>query len=202
MTVAFDEDLLTPMLAGWQKVANRYGLRAYVFRGAGKIFAVTNREQGFGELVAIIEPTPRPEEPTRAAAPPTGPIVRPVPIARPPRAPYGSPELRVKRARAIGGGLNGNGSPRRSGLYDVSDVKPRLPADLRRPRPKRSASASCSPLEQRRADVDRYGQSGTEPTLDEVLREPSIRLIMSRDNVTEDQLVHHIKIACRHINGE
>ena len=28
MTVAFDEDLLTPMLAGWQKVASRYGLPA------------------------------------------------------------------------------------------------------------------------------------------------------------------------------
>jgi hypothetical protein len=46
----------------------------------------------------------------------------------------------------------------------MSDAKPRLPADLRRPQPKRSASASCSQLEQRRPDVDRYGQSGTEPT--------------------------------------
>jgi len=27
MTVAFDEDLLAPMLAGWQEVAIRYGLR-------------------------------------------------------------------------------------------------------------------------------------------------------------------------------
>ena len=78
MTVAFDEDLLTPMLAGWQKVADRYGLRAYVFRAAGKIFAVTNQEQGLGELVTIIEPTLRPKEPTSAAAPPTGRIARPV----------------------------------------------------------------------------------------------------------------------------
>jgi len=83
MTVALDEDLLAPMLAGWQKVADRYGLRAYVYRAAAKIFAVTNKEQGFGELVTIIEPTARPEEPTSAAAPPTGPIVRPVPSARP-----------------------------------------------------------------------------------------------------------------------
>jgi hypothetical protein len=83
----------------------------------------------------------------------------------------------------------------------MSDAKPRLPADLRRPQPKRSASASCSQLEQRRPDVDRYGQSGTEPTLDEVLREPAIRLIMKRDNITEDQLVHLIKVACQHING-
>jgi hypothetical protein len=77
---------------------------------------------------------------------------------------------------------------------DVSDAKPRLPGDLRRPRPKRSAFASRSQLEQRRADVDRYRQSGTEPTLDEMLREPAIRLIMRRDNVTEDQLLHLSKL--------
>jgi hypothetical protein len=45
MTVAFDEDLLAPMLAGWQKVADCYRLRVYVFRAARKIFAVTNQEQ-------------------------------------------------------------------------------------------------------------------------------------------------------------
>ena len=76
-------------------------------------------------------------------------------------------------------------------FYDVSDAKCRLPADLRRPGPKRSASASRSQLEQRRADADRYRKSGTEPTLDEMLREPAIRLIMRRDNVTEDQLLSH-----------
>jgi len=113
MTVAFDEDLLAPMLTGWQKVANRYGLRVYVFGAAGKIFAVTNKEQGFGELVTSIEPTPRPEAATGAAAPPAGRIARPVRTATPPRAPYRSPELRSKRAPAIGG--DGNGSPRRSG---------------------------------------------------------------------------------------
>ena len=86
-------------------------------------------------------------------------------------------------------------------FYDVSDARPRLPADLRRPRPKRSASAWCSQFEQCRADVDRYGQGGIEPTLDEVLREPAIRLIMRHDNVTEGQLLHLIKRACRHING-
>ena len=113
MTVAFDEDLLAPMLAGWQKVADCYGLPAYVFRAAGKIFAVTNMEQGFGKLVTIIEPTPRPEEPTSAAAPPTGCIARPVRTARPPRASHRSLELGSKHAPAIGG--DGNGSPRRSG---------------------------------------------------------------------------------------
>ena len=77
MTAALDEDLLAPMLAGWRKVADCYGLRAYVFRAAAKIFAVTNKEQGFGELVTIIEPTPRPEEPARTASAPTGPIARP-----------------------------------------------------------------------------------------------------------------------------
>ena len=54
---------------------------------------------------------------------------------------------------------------------------------------------------QRRADAGRYGKSGTEPTLDEMLREPAIRLIMRRDNVTEDQLLYLINMACRHING-
>jgi hypothetical protein len=200
MTVAFDEDLLAPMLAGWQKVADCCSLRVYVFHTARKIFAVTNQEQGVGELVTIIEPTPRSEEPTSAATPHTGPIARRVRTARPLRAPYSSPVLRSKRAPAIGGDRNGNGSPRRSALYDVSGAKPRLPADSRRPRPKRSPSASRSQLEQRR-DVVRYGHSGTEPTLDEVLGESAIRLIMSHDNVTEDQLVHLIKRACRHING-
>ena len=116
MTVALDEDLLAPMLAGWQKVADCYGLRAYLFRASGKIFAVTNEEQGFGELVTIIEPTPRPEEPARTAAPSARPIARRVQTARPPRAPYGSPRLRSKRAPVIGGDGNGNGSLRRSGL--------------------------------------------------------------------------------------
>ena len=97
------------MLAGWQKVADCYGLRSYVFRAAAKIFAVTNKEQGFGELVTIIEPTPRPEEPARTASAPTGPIARRVRTARPPRAPNSSPELKSKRARAIGGDRNGNG---------------------------------------------------------------------------------------------
>ena len=116
MTVALDEDLLAPMLASWQKVADCYGLRAYVFHAAAKIFAVTNKEQGFGELVTIIEPTPRPEEPARTASAPTGPVARRVRTARPPRVPYSSPELKSKRARAIGGDRNGNGSLRRSGL--------------------------------------------------------------------------------------
>ena len=49
-------------------------------------------------------------------------------------------------------------------------------------------------------DLDRYGESRTEHTLDEGLREPAIRLIMRRDNVTEDQLLHVINTACRHIN--
>src|ERR1700741_1242450 len=114
MSVPLDADVLAPMLAGWQKVAHCYGLRAYVFRAAGKIFAVTNKEQGFGELVTVIEPNPRPEKPTRAAAPPTGPIARRVRTASPPRAPHVSAELRSKRAPAIGG--DRNGSPRRSGL--------------------------------------------------------------------------------------
>ncbi len=37
--------------------------------------------------------------------------------------------------------------------------------------------------------------------LDEVLREPVIRLMMKCDNVTEDQLLHFIRIARQHVNG-
>jgi hypothetical protein len=48
--------------------------------------------------------------------------------------------------------------------------------------------------------VDRYGHSCTEPTLDKMLRQPAIRLMMRRDNVTVDQLLHLINTACRHIN--
>jgi hypothetical protein len=84
-------------------------------------------------------------------------------------------------------------------FYDAN-TKPRLPVNFCRARPNRSASASRPQLDQRRADVGRYGQRGTEPTLDEVLREPVIRLMMRRDNVTEDQLLHLIGIACGHIN--
>jgi hypothetical protein len=85
-------------------------------------------------------------------------------------------------------------------FYDVSDAKCRLPAYLRRLGPKRSASA---PFTTRTAQsrCRRYGKSGTEPTLDEMLREPTIRLIMRWDNVTEDQLLYLINMACRHING-
>ena len=40
----------------------------------------------------------------------------------------------------------------------------------------------------------RYGQSGTEPTLDEVIREPVIRLMMERDHVTEEALLRIINM--------
>jgi hypothetical protein len=35
----------------------------------------------------------------------------------------------------------------------------------------------------------RYGQSSTEPTLDEVIHEPVIRLMTVRDHVTEEVLL-------------
>jgi hypothetical protein len=44
-----------------------------------------------------------------------------------------------------------------------------------------------------------YRQSGTEPTLDEVIHEPVIRLIMERDHVTEEALVRIISIARQHL---
>ena len=48
MTAALDEDVLAPMLAGWQKVADCYGLRAYVFRAAAKIFAARSSQHRRG----------------------------------------------------------------------------------------------------------------------------------------------------------
>jgi hypothetical protein len=44
-----------------------------------------------------------------------------------------------------------------------------------------------------------YRQSGTEPTLDEVMHEPVIRLMMERDHVTEEALVRIINIARLHL---
>ena len=47
----------------------------------------------------------------------------------------------------------------------------------------------------------RYGQGGTEPTLDEVIHEPVIRLMMERDHVAEEALLRIINIACQHLGG-
>ena len=47
----------------------------------------------------------------------------------------------------------------------------------------------------------RYGQSGTEPTLDEVIHEPVICLMMERDCVTEEALLRIINIARQHLGG-
>jgi hypothetical protein len=87
-------------------------------------------------------------------------------------------------------------------LYDVSDVKSRVLVNLHRYGSNRSLPVPRRlRLEQCGAEVERYRHSGTEPTLAEVLREPVIRLMMKRDNVTEDQLLYIIRIACRHINS-
>ena len=45
----------------------------------------------------------------------------------------------------------------------------------------------------------RYGQGGTEPTLDEVIHEPVIRLMMERDHVAEEALLRIIDIARQHL---
>ena len=47
----------------------------------------------------------------------------------------------------------------------------------------------------------RYGQGGIEPTLDELIHEPVIRLLMERDNVTEEALLRIITVARRHLDG-
>jgi hypothetical protein len=85
-------------------------------------------------------------------------------------------------------------------LHGMSNTKSCVIANLHRSGTNRSLPASRrSHLELCGADVVRYGQGGTEPTLDEVLPDPIIRLMMKRDNVTEDQL-HFLRIATRHIN--
>jgi hypothetical protein len=75
-------------------------------------------------------------------------------------------------------------------------------ANLHRFEPNRSSSACRLPLEQRAVEPVRDGQTVAEPMLDEVLRDPVIRLMMKCDNVNEDQLLHFIGIARRaYANG-
>jgi hypothetical protein len=85
-------------------------------------------------------------------------------------------------------------------VYDASDASCYALAKLHRPRPNRSSSAPHLRLGPCGADVNRYGRTGTEPTLDEVLSEPVIRLVMKSDNVTEDQLLRLIGIARQQMN--
>jgi hypothetical protein len=68
-------------------------------------------------------------------------------------------------------------------------------ANLHRFGANRSSSACRLSLEQRAVEAVRDGQTAAEPTLDEVLHDPVIRLMMKCDNVTEDQLLHFIAIA-------
>jgi hypothetical protein len=87
------------------------------------------------------------------------------------------------------------------GRYDASGADTPVLAKLHRSEPNQPTSASRLNPEHGGADLDRYGQISTEPTLHEVFREPAIRLMMKCDNVTEDQLLHLIKIARWHMNG-
>jgi hypothetical protein len=66
--------------------------------------------------------------------------------------------------------------------YDASGADSRVLATLHRSEPNQPTAASRPDLEQGGADVDRHGQIGTEPTLNEVLHEPVIRLMMKCDN--------------------
>jgi hypothetical protein len=78
--------------------------------------------------------------------------------------------------------------------YHASGADSRVLAKLHR-------SETNQPTPASRLDLGRYGQIGTEPTLYEVFREPVIRLVMKSDNVSEDQLLHLIMMARRHMNG-
>jgi hypothetical protein len=84
-------------------------------------------------------------------------------------------------------------------FYDVSEpnlASAQIFADLDKNGPHSRPAHHSNSAE---PDLDRYGESGTEPTLDKGLREPAIP-DMRRDNVTEDQLLQVINTACRHIN--
>jgi len=85
-------------------------------------------------------------------------------------------------------------------VHDGSDANCRVPANRHRPGPNRSSSASRLHLEPCGRGADRYRRTETEPTLDEVLREPVIRLMMKCDNITEDRLLHLIRTARRHMS--
>jgi hypothetical protein len=100
-------------------------------------------------------------------------------------------------------GRSGDANARRDdqGRYDASGAGSRVLAKLDRSAPNKPASASRLDLERGGADLDRYGQISTEPTLHEVFREPVIRLMMKCDNITEDQLLHLITMARRHMHG-
>ena len=74
-------------------------------------------------------------------------------------------------------------------------------ANLHRSEPNRFSSASGLSLEPRTAEVACEGQTPTKPTVDEVLRDPVVRLMMKCDNVTKDQLIHFIGMAAGHTNG-
>ena len=67
--------------------------------------------------------------------------------------------------------------------YDASGTDGRVLAKLHRSEPHQPTSASRLNPEQGGADLDRYGQISTEPTLHEVFREPVIRLMMKSNNV-------------------
>ena len=57
------------------------------------------------------------------------------------------------------------------------------------------------PREDGATEVVYYRQGGIEPALDELLREPIIRPMMQRDNVSEEALLQIIKIARQNRDG-
>ena len=48
--------LLPDLLAGWQKVADRYNMPIYVFQTGDAFHAVSNEAQGVGRLVDTLAP--------------------------------------------------------------------------------------------------------------------------------------------------
>ena len=54
--MTYPATLLPDLLAGWQKVADRYKLSVYVFQAGDTYLAVSNEAQGVGRLVDTLAP--------------------------------------------------------------------------------------------------------------------------------------------------
>jgi hypothetical protein len=56
------KDVLNDLIAGWQKVADRYGLHVYIFRSNTPLgySAVTNKAQVIGPILVTIPPLSAP----------------------------------------------------------------------------------------------------------------------------------------------
>ena len=59
--MTYPAPLLPDLLIGWQKLADRYNMRVYVFQTGDTYHAVSNEAQGVGHLVDTLTPQGAPE---------------------------------------------------------------------------------------------------------------------------------------------